>query len=99
MSAGGRRGTTCALLRSTRAGGEAPSGPARLRKAPSRGCASSACGRDRGATQTSEGATKPGRGGVFSLGGKAIRWQDSKAGGMILGVICNFSRSLCVSAN
>lgn len=33
---GGSRGTTCASLRSTRAGGEAPSSPARLRKARSR---------------------------------------------------------------
>lgn len=59
----------------------------------------SACGRDRGAAQTSEGATKPGEEEcsvpeVKPSGGKILR-----GGGMILEVICNFSRSLCVSAN
>lgn len=61
MSAGGRRGTRCALLRSTRAGGEAPSGPAQLRKARSRRLCVQRLREGRGwATQTSEGATKPG---------------------------------------
>lgn len=84
MSAGGSRGTTCALLVSDEQPGRRAG---RLRPAPpgcgrhqAAGCASSACGRDRGATQTSEGAAKPGGGGVFSSGGKAVRWQDSKAG-------------------
>lgn len=86
MSAGGRRGTRCALLRSTQAGGEAPSRPARLRKAQSRRLRVQRLREGRGKGHADLGGSHEARGEECSVpevklfGGEILRRGDDFGG-------------------